>query len=156
MATWASGSRSRTRPSSADTLEKLEKELPRFISQTGGSRTRLTKAGDVTVLNSSDGDTLAYKVEDGALLISNRPARVEQLSGEQPVEVQGAKGALVMQADAQELFVQALRSQGSGLDGGGIGQALGGQIVAGSLDQLTGSAEASKDGITGMFTLTFD
>ena len=57
----------------SDTLEKLEKELPRFISSTGGSPTRLTRAGDVTVLRSADGDNLAYKVEDGALLLSNRP-----------------------------------------------------------------------------------
>ena len=135
----------------SDTLEKLEKELPRFISSTGGSPTRLTRAGDVTVLRSADGDTLAYKVEGGALLLSNRPSRVEQLAGEEPVEVEGAKGALVMRADAQDLFIQALRSRG-----GGIGQQLGGQVVAGSLDQLTGSAQASKDGITGNFSLTFD
>ena len=141
----------------SDTLAKLEKELPRFISRTGGSRTRLTKAGDVTILSSADGDTIAYKVEDGALLISDKPARVEQLSGEQPVDVQGAKGALVMQADAQQLVLEALRSRGGSLGGGGgLGQALGGRIVAGALDQVTGSAEASKDGITGKFTLTFD
>ena len=136
----------------SDTLEKLEKELPRFISSTGGSRTRLTRAGDVTVLRSADGDAIAYKVEGDALLVSNRPARVEQLAGEEPQDVEGAKGALVMKADAQELFVEALRSRGEG----GIGQELGGRLVAGSLGELTGSAEASKDGITGKFSLTFD
>jgi hypothetical protein len=144
----------------SDTLDKLEKELPAFISSTGGSRTRLTRAGDVTVIRSADGDTLAYKVEDGALVLSNRPSRVEQVAGEQPVDVPGAKGALVMSADAEELVLQALRSQGGSLGGGGLGgglgQALGGRIIAGSLDQLTGSAEASKDGITGKFSLSFD
>lgn len=136
----------------SDTLDKLEKELPRFLASTGGSRTRLTRAGAVTVLRSDDGDTIAYKVDGDALLISNRPARVEQLAGEEPKDVSGAKGALVMRADAQELFVEALRSRGQG----GIGQELGGRLVAGSLGQLTGSAEASKDGITGKFSLSFD
>ena len=34
----------------------------------------------------------------------------------------GAKGALAMKADAQQLFLQALRSQGTALPGGGIGR----------------------------------
>ncbi len=138
------------------TLSKLEKELPEILSGSSGSTTRLTKAGDFSVLRSSDGDTVAYAVVDGSLVISNRLARAQQVARQEPEPVAGAKGALAMKADAQQLFLQALRSQGTALPGGGIGQALGGQLIAGPLDELTGSATTSKDGITGRLRLTFD
>ncbi len=143
----------------SDTLAKLEKELPKLISSTGGSPTRLTRAGDVSVLRSADGDSVAYQVEDGAILLSNKPARVKQLAGETPKEVDGAKGAFVVNANAEELFLEALRSRGGSLGGGlggGLGQALGGQLIAGPLDELTGSARATKDGVSGKLTVTFD
>ncbi len=143
----------------AETLRKLERELPELLSSTGGSPTRLTRAGDYTVLRSADGDSLAYTIDDGALVISNSVARARQVADAQTKEVEGARGALVVNADAQDLFLEALRSRGAAIGGGlggGIGQALGGQLVAGPLDELTGSAQATKDGITGKVSLTFD
>ena len=138
----------------ATTLRKLEKELPALLSSTGGSPTRLTRAGDFTLLRSADGESLAYTIDEGALVISDSVARARQVADGRTEEVDGAKGALVVNTDAQQLFLDALRSRG-GL-GGGLGQALGGQLIAGPLDELTGSARASKDGITGKVSLTFD
>jgi hypothetical protein len=82
-------------------------------------------------------------------------ARAQRVAREQPTPVDGAKGALVVNADAEKLFLQALRSRGS-LPGGGLGQALGGQLIAGPLGRLTGSVTSAKDGITGNLRVTFD
>ena len=140
----------------SDTLEKLEKELPKLISSTGGSPTRLTRAGDVTVLRSADGDSLAYQVEDGAILLSNEPARVKLLAGRDPEGRRGRQGRAggerrrsgAVPRGATQPRRQPRRRRPR--------RALGGQIIADPLDELTGSVRAGKDGLTGKLTLTFD
>ena len=62
----------------------------------------------------------------------------------------------MVSADAERLFLEALRSRGSSLPGGGLGQALGGGLIAAPLGRLSGSASSDKDGITGNVRLTFD
>ena len=134
------------------TLAKVEKELPDLISGSSGSPTRLVERGDFRELVSADGERVIYGVVDGALVVSNELARARRVARERPEAVEGAKGALVVNADAEQLFLEALRSRG----GGGLGQALGGQLIAGPLGRLTGSARSSTDGITGSLRLTFD
>jgi len=138
------------------TLAKVEKDLPAILSGSSGSATKLIKRGDFRELASSGGDTIAYGVVDGALVLSNELERAQRVGRERPKAVEGAKGALALNADAEQLFLQALRSQGTALPGGVLGQALGGQLIAGPLDRLTGSATSGKDGITGKIRLTFD
>lgn len=133
------------------TLAKVETELPALLAG-GGSPARLTKRGDLRELASADGDRVFYGVVDGALVLSNELARARRVARERPKPVEGAKGALVVKADAERLFLQALRRGG----GGGLGQVLGGGLIAGPLGQLTGSASSGKDGITGDLRLTFD
>ena len=135
------------------TLAKAERNLPEVISSSGGSPTRLTKRGDFRELSSADGDRVAYGVVDGALVVANDLARARRVARERPEAVEGAKGALVLDANAEQLFLEGLRSRGSG---GGLGQALGGQLLAGPLDRLTGSATSGKDRISGTLRLTFD
>ena len=137
------------------TLAKVEKELPALISGSSGSTTKLTKRGDFNELRAADGDGFAYGVVDGSLVVATDVARARRVARAQPEAVPGAKGALVVNADAEKLFLEALRSRGS-LPGGGLGQALGGQLVAGPLGRLTGSVTSAKDGITGNLRLTFD
>lgn len=134
------------------TLAKVEKELPALISGSSGSPTRLVKRGDLRELVSADGDRLAYGVVDGAFVVANELSRAQRVAREEPEAVEGAKGALVVNADAEQLFLEGLRSRGEG----GLGQALGGQLIAGPLGRLTGSAESSADGISGNLRLTFD
>jgi len=137
------------------TLAKVEKELPAILSGAGDSPTRLIRRGDFRELASADGDRFFYGVVDGALVLSNDLARARRVAREEPEAVEGAKGALVVSADAEQLFLEALRSRGS-IPGGGLGEALGGGLIAGPLGRLTGSASSSKDGITGNLRLTFD
>ena len=99
---------------------------------------------------------MVYGVVDGALVVANDLARAQRVAREEPKAVPGAKGALVVNADAEKLFLQALRSRGSSLAGGGLGEALGGGLIAAPLGRLTGSASSAKDGITGSLRLTFD
>ena len=139
-------------PAFSRTLAKVEKELPAILSTSGGSSTKLTRRGDFRELASADGDRVFYGVVDGALVVSNDLTRARRVAREQPKPVAGAKGALVVNADAEKLFLEGLRSRGSG----GFGQALGGGLIAGPLGELTGSASSSKGGITGDLRLSFD
>ena len=140
----------------ARTLAKVEKELPAIISGAGDSPAKLTKRGDFRELSSADGDRVVYGVVDGALVLANDLPRAQRVAREEPKAVEGTKGALVVNADAERLFLEALRSRGSSLPGGGLGQALGGGLIAAPLGRLTGSASSAKDGITGNLRLTFD
>ena len=137
------------------TLAKVETELPALLSG-GGSPTELKKRGDFRELASADGDRVFYGVVDGALVVSNDLSRARRVARERPKPVEGAKGALVVNADAERLFLEALRSRSSSLPGGGLGQALGGGLIAAPLGELIGSASSGKDGITGDLRLTFD
>ena len=87
---------------------------------------------------------------DGAFVLANDPARARALAGADAKQVAGAKGAVAISADAEQLVSRFLAGQLSGL------QALGGPLIAGPLGQLTGSMESSTDGLTGNFRLTFD
>jgi hypothetical protein len=135
------------------TLAKVERELPALLAGSGGSPSRLIRRGQFRELAAADGDRVFYGVVDGALVVSNELARARRVAREEPEPVEGAKGALVVNADAERLFLQALRSRGGG---SGLGEALGGGLIAAPLGQLTGSAASDTDGITGDLRLTFD
>ena len=104
---------------------------------------------------SADGDRVVYGVVDGALVLSNDLARARRVAREEPEAVEGAKGALVVSADAEQLFLEALRSRGSVPAEGSERRSAAGSSPARSVS-LTGSASSSKDGITGNLRLTFD
>ena len=69
-----------------------------------------------------------------------------------PTSVPGAEGAFAMKADAGQLVTRALAQLGSS---GQLGGALGAQLFAGPLGDLTGSVKSSTDGVGGKITLTF-
>lgn len=133
------------------TLAKLGKELPALLESAAGEPVRLTKRGDFNSLSTSDGKSVVYGVVDGVFVLANDPARARELGSADTQTVDGAKGSVVVSADAEELVSRAIQAQG-----GGLGGALGGALVAGPLGELTGSMSASPDGLVGNLKLTFD
>ena len=94
-----------------DTLAKLEKELPRLISSTGGSRTRLTQRRRRD--RAAQRRRRHARLQRGGRRAAARPTSPRAWSSCQASSRStstGAKGALVVNADAQELFLEALRA----------------------------------------------
>ena len=58
------------------------------------------------MLASADGDSLVYGVVDGAFVVANDRARASSWPGEETKAVEGAKGSLVMNADAEQLVTR--------------------------------------------------
>ena len=116
-----------------------------------GARLAKPRGGEgLYTLVMADGTRISYGVVNGAFVLANDPARARSLAGADPKQVAGAKGAVAISADAEQLVSRFLAGKLSGL------QALGGPLIAGPLGELTGSMESSTDGLTGNFRLTFD
>ncbi len=130
------------------TLDKLGDGVTGLLQ---GSRIQEPRGGDelyTLVLN--DGTRIAYGVVDGAFVVANDPGRARAIADAKAETVSGAKGAIAVSADAEQLVSRFLAGRLSGL------QALGGPLIAGPLGQLSGSMSSSTEGITGNFRLTFD
>jgi len=137
------------------TLAKVSRVLPAIArSATGGATVR--KTGDLYSV-SSPGGSIAYGMVGDKFVLSDSVAGARAAASAPTGDVQGAEGAFAMQADAGQLVSAALSGLGgSGLGGGQLGGLLGAQVFAGPLDDLTGSVKATKDGISGKVSLTFD
>jgi len=136
---------------------------PSYSSSYGSlSYPRLTKFGDTTQIRTSVTDSVSYKIDDGALLISSQSYRLSVLERESPESVPGAKGSVSMKADAGPLLTAVLRSSGLyyrlGLGSSGLGStgSLGGSLLTGSLDDMTGSIRTSKKGMVGNVRINVD
>ncbi len=104
-------------------------------------------------LATKDGDSIVYGVIDENLVVANDPKLAGAIAKEPASPVQGAKGSLAAQADAQQLGNELVKEFADAL---GFGSALGGNLVTGPLGQLTGSIESSTSGMSGNLSLTFD
>jgi Protein of unknown function (DUF3352) len=90
-----------------------------------------------------------FGVLNDVLVVANSPVRARQLAEAEPEAVSDAEGAIVFNVNAEALADRVL-AQLQGL------QAIGGQLFTGPLGNLTGSAEASTDGVRGSLTLGID
>ncbi len=148
------------------TLTKLEEILPSIAEGFTGEKVGFAKpkAGeDFYAIATRGGDKIVFGVVDGFFVLSNDPGIAGTLAADRTKTVPGAKGALVVNADAEKI-AQKLLAQVEGLDfgigdygelGKRIGDELRGLGVR-PLDDLTGSLEATTDGFTGKLRLTLD
>jgi Protein of unknown function (DUF3352) len=134
-------------------LAKAAPELPSLAESAGADRARIERRGDLYVLSQPDGETIVFGVVDDVFVLRQEQdaAEVRGLAREQPVEVPGARGAVVISADAEQLANQLLRFYGVGGDG-----PFGPQLFTGPLGQLTGTVSATTDGLKGKLTLEIE
>ena len=140
------------------TLAKVADVLPSFAQGAGLGTVRLSKpkgSQDFYTLAQPDGDVVVFGVIDDVLVVANDRARASRLAGEEPVAVPGAKGSVVMSADAQELVNTLLGQFGPALGLGDLG-GLGGALFTRPLGDLNGFMSASTDGLRGKLTLAID
>lgn len=144
------------------TLEKLSAILSRLAPGVTGERVGFAKpqpGEDFYALATADGEKFVFGVVDDVFVISNDPEIAGSLAADRAVAVPGARGAIVLRADAEQLGKEILkRVEGDLLDSTGfeLGDRIRGAIVTRPLDELTGSIEASTDGLSGSFELTVD
>lgn len=136
-----------------DTLASVTKVLPAIARSSGGTRVVIRKSGDLYSARSSTG-SLAYGLVGDTFVLSQTPSGARTIASAPTESVEGAEGAFAMKADAGQLVTRAIGQLGS--SGGQLGGALGAQLFAGPLGDLTGSVKASTDGVGGKITLTFD
>jgi hypothetical protein len=135
------------------TLAKLGRVLPDVAEGIVGEPVGYAKpkrGGDFYALATADGDSIVYGVIDGVFVLANDATTAGQLSKESTRAASGAKGSVVVSADAELLVRQSLAELAD------IGASFAGALVTGPLDELTGSMSTTKDGLTGNFKLTFD
>jgi hypothetical protein len=88
-------------------------------------------------------------------VVANDPARADQLAAAEPAAVSGAKGSVVLSADAEQLVNTLLGQFGPALGLGDLG-ALGGALFTRPLGDLNGFISASTDELSGKLTLAID
>ena len=140
------------------TLEKIADVLPDFAEGAGMGSVTIEKpaGGDgLYTVTQAGGGEIAFGVVDDVLVVADDPATAEELAGEEPEQVDGAKGALAMRSDAAELANSLLEAFGPRLGLSGF-NALGAQLFTDQLGDLSGSLSASTDGLRGRLSLTFD
>lgn len=140
------------------TLAKVADVLPSFAEGAGFGTVGLSKpqAGeDFYALSQPDGDGVVFGVVGDVLVVANDPARAGQLAGGAPAPVSGAKGSVVVSADAEQLVNTLLGRFGPALGLGDLG-GLGSALFTRPLGDLTGFMSASSDGLRGKLTLAIN
>jgi hypothetical protein len=140
-----------------DTLAKLERVLPSVAEGIAGEQVGFAKpkAGeDFYAVATAGGDQIVFGVVKDAFVLSNDAAIAGALATSGTKAVPGAKGALVLNTDAEQLAQTALRqAKGKGFD---LGDRIKGAVGTRPLDELLGSFEVTTDGLSGSFTATTD
>jgi hypothetical protein len=132
-----------------DTLGKVMEGLPKLA----GDDLTVTPPRDgdrFYGVATSDGQTYAVGVAEGALVIANDAALASEVATRAMVEAEGQEGAFVGQADAEQIANAALAQFRGGLEG------LGGSLFTGPLGDVLTSTSATTDGLTGSFQLKIE
>jgi hypothetical protein len=140
------------------TLAKVADVLPSFAEGAGFGTVGLSKpkAGeDFYALAQADGDGVVFGVVDDVLVVANDPKRAGQLAAARPTSVSGAKGSVVVSADAEGLVNTLLGRFGPALGLGDLG-GLGAGLFTRPLGELNGFISASTDELRGKLTLAID
>jgi hypothetical protein len=131
-----------------DTLAKIMEKLPGF---SGDITVTKPKTGDRFYgLATSDGQSYAVGVANGALVVANNPLMASEVATRELVDAEGQEGAFVGAADAEQLTNALLAQLAGGLEG------LGGSLFTGPLGDLLTSASASTEGLSGHLELTIE
>ena len=140
------------------TLAKVADVLPSFAEGAGFGTVGLSKpkAGeDFYELAQPDGDAVIFGVVDDVLVVASDARRAGAIANEAPTAVDGAKGSVVVGADAEQLVNTLLGEFGPALgvpDLGGFGTGL----LTRPLGDLNGYVKASTDELRGKFTLNVE
>jgi uncharacterized protein DUF3352 len=140
------------------TLAKVADVLPNFAEGAGFGTVGLSKpkgSEDFYALAQPDGDAVVFGVVDDVLVVANDPERAGELAAAEPAAVSGAKGSVVMSADAEQLVNTLLGQFGPALGLGDLG-ALGGALFTRPLGDLNGFVSASTDELRGKLTLAIE
>ena len=140
------------------TLDKLADALPAFAEGAGAGEVALERPGGGNpfyALAQPDGDAVVFGVVDGVFVLANDPDRAGELATGEPTEVPGAKGAVAMSADAQELVNAIIDQYGEAFGLGAFGS-IGAQLFTDPFEALGGSMSASTDGLRGRVSLGFE
>jgi uncharacterized protein DUF3352 len=140
------------------TLAKVADVLPSFAEGAGLGTVGLSKpkgAQNFYALAQPDGDAVVFGVVDDVLVVANDPTRASELAGAEPTAVAGAKGSVVLNANAEELVNTLLGQFGPALGLGDLG-GLGGALFTRPLGDLSGYVTASTDELRGKLTLGID
>jgi hypothetical protein len=134
------------------TLAKLAPSLPRVIESLGGGPTELSRprtGEDFYTLAQPGGSSVVFGVSRGVLVLTQDAESARSLAAAKPTVVRGAKGSVVLSADAQKL-ADAILDDFSGL---GL---LGLVGVTKPLGDLTGAVTTSTSGMRGTLEQRFD
>jgi Protein of unknown function (DUF3352) len=140
------------------TLAKVADVLPNFAKGAGFGAVTIKKPSGghgLYTLTQADGDDIAFGIVEGVLVVVDDPAEADEIAAEQPEEVDGAQGAVVMRSDAQQLANAVIDQFGPALGLSGV-NALGAQLFTDNFGELSGSLSASTDGLRGRLRLTFN
>jgi hypothetical protein len=135
----------------AETVDRLAEALPQLGAGLGV--TDVAHRGNLYEARLADGGRFFFGVRNEVFVAGSGPARAVAMSSQQPEDVSGASGSLVMSADAEQVALQVLREVAPELGLGGI---FGAGLFARPLDELSGSVATSTDGMRGAFRLTLD
>jgi hypothetical protein len=130
------------------TLAKIMDGLPEFSDDV--RVTKPAKGGGFYGVATEGGESYSIGVADGSLVVANAAELAAEVADRGLVEAEGLEGAFVAVADAEGLANEALARFSGGLE------ALGGSLFTGPLGDLTSSAEASTDGISGSLKLEIE
>jgi hypothetical protein len=139
------------------TLTRLEEVLPSIAEGATGEKVGFAKpkAGeDFYAVATADGDQIVFGVVKDVFVLSNDAEVAGTLATEATKAVAGARGALVLEADAERLVKTALeQAEGQGFD---LRDRIKGAVGARPLDELLGSFEVTTDGLSGSIGVTTD
>ena len=136
------------------TLEKISGALPSLAEGLGLDDVTLVRPSgseDFYALATAGGDSVVFGVKNGVFVITNDPDRADSLALDEPVPAPGQEGAVVVQADAEQIAIKLLEQ----FDQIPVPAQLRPALAA-PLDLLTGSLKADTSGISGTIRLGFD
>ena len=134
----------------AKTVDKIAKALPQLGSTLGIQSVR--PSGDLYRVQLSDGSDFVFGMGGDALVIGSDAARAHSIAQAKPESVEGAKGSLVVRADAEGLARQLLTKIAPQF---GIPQPVV-PVFAKPFDELRGSVTTETGGLKGKLSLTLD
>ncbi|HEY1595360.1 MAG TPA: DUF3352 domain-containing protein [Thermoleophilaceae bacterium] len=131
------------------TLGKFARVAPNFAQGAGLGGAKLTRVRGLYRLTGKTGKTLYYGMVGKVFAASNDLPLLARIAADTPQPVQGAKGAVAIQADIGKIASELISRAG----GGGLGGAFGGAFASAPLGQLTGWATSSTSGLSGHLQL---